>query len=89
MAQKTIYTCDKCGAEQETPVQFWTLQVTARTALDEYESSVSGLRIEVCRECLEKYGIYSKQKQKPKQTPEENKVTIESLIKDLIKNAVT
>lgn len=87
MARKTIYKCDKCGAEQETPVQFWTLQVTARTEGGEFESSVSGLRIEVCRECLEKYGIYSKQK--PKQTPEENKVTIESLIKDLINNAVT
>lgn len=87
MARKTIYKCDKCESEQETPVQFWTLRVTARTAGDEYESSVSGLSIEVCRECLEKYGIYSKQK--PKQTPEENKVTIESIIKDLIANAVT
>lgn len=87
MAKKTIYTCDKCGAEQLTKTQFWTLHVTARNEGDEFESSVSGLRIEVCRECLEKYGIYSKQK--PKQTPEENKVTIESLIKDLINNAVT
>jgi hypothetical protein len=87
MAKKTIYTCDKCGAEQLTKTQFWTLQITARTEGDEFESSVSGLMIEVCRECLEKYGIYSKQK--PKQTTEENRVTIESIIKDLIDKAVT
>ena len=88
MATKTIYTCDKCGAEQNTRTQFWTLQVTARTSCDALASSISGLSIEVCRSCLEKYGIYAKEKPKP--TPEENRITLESLIIDIIKqNAVT
>lgn len=35
MSVKTIYKCDRCGAEQETPTQFWKVGV----AIKAYDSN--------------------------------------------------
>lgn len=58
MAVKTIYTCDKCGEEQLTPAQFWTVGVTATCQLYSSDVYVKGKVLQVCRPCLESFGIH-------------------------------
>ena len=76
----TIYKCDKCGNEQTTKEQFWTVGVIATTS----HSSSGALPIKsihVCRPCLESFGIYV-QKKKDELLPKPP--TVEELIREII-----
>ena len=57
MSVKTTYTCDLCGATQDTPEQFWVVEATVRsiTSATGY-SSTSKLK-QWCRACCEVYDI--------------------------------
>ena len=86
MSIRTIYTCDKCGAEQKTQEQFWTVGVTANTLFSTSDYFVSGMSIQVCRLCLESFGIYVQKRQfddPPTPTPP----TLEDLIIELVQRA--
>lgn len=83
MSIQTIYKCDKCGTEQATSTQFWTVGVVAtyhgfHMGNKDY---ADGKSMQVCRPCLESFGIHVMQKQ------EENEVkppTLEELIREII-----
>lgn len=82
----TIYKCDKCGKEQNDNKQFWTVGVSARCGESPspgyLHSFVSGKSMQVCRPCLESFGIHIQKKEN-----EEVKVqppTLEDLIRDIV-----
>ena len=83
MSIKTTYICDNCGAEQNTPDQFWTVGVNATPIrypfkTDEY---VNGKILQVCRPCLESFGIHV---QKKPSEPEKPVPTTAELLVQLI-----
>lgn len=76
----TIYKCDKCGNEQDTDEQFWTVGITARTKWHQ-DMDATERSIQVCRPCLESFGIHvSQKKDKPLPAPP----TVEELIREII-----
>lgn len=83
MSRKTIYTCDKCKSEQLTPEQFWTVGVQANhypTASGTYDF-VEGKKLEVCRPCLESFGIYVRTRENE---PKPTVPTVEELIRQIL-----
>jgi hypothetical protein len=58
MTVKTIFICDKCGNEQLDANQFWTVGVTANHATYATATYVEGKSLQVCRPCLESFGIH-------------------------------
>ncbi len=88
MSITTIYKCDKCGAEQNTPNQFWTVGVVAKHGHDPYQWSDSFTDhkvMQVCRPCLESLGIFVNPREK---APENTPVTIEALIREIINETI-
>ena len=88
MSIKTIYICDKCGAEQVTPEQFWTVGLWAvysatRTTAEQNEY-VADKRVQVCRPCLESFGIHVRIKDSVDPAPQP---TIEELIREILEMA--
>ena len=63
MSVQTIYKCDKCSKEQPTMVQFWEISISAKAIDDPYPGRQTAT-IQVCRACLESYGIYAKKETK-------------------------
>lgn len=64
MSVRTIYTCDKCGKEQDNNKQFWSVGVGATCLETRYSGgsimdwSVKDKTLQVCRPCLESFGIH-------------------------------
>ena len=83
MSIKTIYTCDKCGNEQTGNNQFWVVGVVANTVAYGINSRefVNDKSMQVCRPCLESFGIHVQKKPEEKQ-PE--LPTLEELIREII-----
>lgn len=86
MSVRTIYTCEKCGREQETSEQFWKIGVVVQSYNSRPDSSTTFVerprRLEVCRPCLQSFGIFCHPKPgDPAPVPEP---TIEDLIVDLL-----
>lgn len=86
MSVTTTYTCDRCGAQQSTPEQFWTIGVVAKhdlhTAFPKWELPLERNRMQVCRACCEAMGMV------PRMVPVENPPpppTLEDLIRELIR----
>ena len=86
MAVKHIYICDKCGHEQSDTNQFWTVGVTANHATCPKEEFVDGKFMQVCRPCLESFGIHVRHKQKDETPPPIP--TVEDLIRDLVRRCM-
>ena len=89
MSVKTLYTCDKCGSVQETADQFWTVGVTANHGMHQhpYQAEARSLyvkdkHVQVCRPCLESFGIHVMQK--PSDPPKPQLPTVEELIREII-----
>ena len=87
MTIKVTYICDKCGAEQPTINQFWTVGVAVKSGnsapIDQFNDSfVPGKSIQVCRPCLESFGLYVSPKKK--QNPDYNPPSIEDLFREII-----
>ncbi len=76
MSVKTTYTCDKCKKEVDKESDLWELGIEARNKGSSSFSSfkitikdfVRGQSIEVCKPCLESFGLYVTEK-----TPEKEK----------------
>ena len=83
MSIRTIYTCEKCGAEQLTGDQFWTVGVQANhhAYSPQVWQFVTGKSLQVCRPCLESFGIHvqTKPNEEPAPVP-----TVEELIREII-----
>jgi hypothetical protein len=92
MSITTIYKCDKCGKEQDTNQQFWTVGVSASCSPNPPPSTsspryfVENMSMQVCRLCLEKFGIYAKKVEEPEQQP--RTPTLEELIIEIVINAM-
>ena len=81
------HTCEKCGAEQLSSDQFWHVGVIANTI--DYDLAHAHNRyfvkdkiIEVCRPCLESFGIHVQQEEQA--TPPLSYPTIEELIRQIV-----
>lgn len=76
---RTIYKCDKCGNEQGESEQLWTVGITASTVY--CSTTIPYRKIEVCRPCLESFGICVTKKKdvEPPKPP-----TVEELIREII-----
>jgi len=87
MTVRTIYQCDKCGKEQGTPEQFWNVGVFAHTN-DSWvagrKEAVGNHKIQVCRLCLESFGIYAKKA--PDAAPIAHPTT-EELIREIVERS--
>jgi methionine synthase II (cobalamin-independent) len=81
MAIVTNYICDKCGNSQTNPGQFWALRVNVVDA--NYSTSREWKSMNVCRPCLESFGIYAQEetKKSPDYNPPE---TVEDLIRKIL-----
>ncbi len=69
MTVKTIYICDKCGNEAADSKQFWTVGVTANCHTSLAGHFVTGMSMQVCRPCLESFGIHVQKKPKEEEAP--------------------
>ena len=80
---KTIYICEKCGHEQLTDQQFWKVGVQAHPINYPHtaHSFVTGKTMDVCRPCLESFGLHVQKKQ---DGPAQPVPTVEDLIKAII-----
>ena len=85
MAITTTYKCDKCGKEQNTREQFWTVGVSASCSQATSKYDAPYFKMEVCRACLESFGIYAQKVKEPEQ--QQKTPTLEELIIDIVMNA--
>lgn len=83
MTIKTIYTCDKCGNEQDKPDQFWTVGVSASSGSMPTNYFVQDKSMHVCRPCLESFGIHVRKKAEDAQNPPKIP-SVEDLIRELV-----
>ena len=74
----TIYKCDKCGNEQNSRKQFWTVHISISC---EYYTHSQQKEIQVCQICLESFGILVPEKKKETLPPPP---TVEDLIREII-----
>jgi hypothetical protein len=89
MSVRTIYKCDKCGGEQDTEAQFWIVGVVAdhighKPNCYAPTSFVEKMSMQVCRPCLESFGIYVQIK---KNEPDPPVPTTEELICEIVRRA--
>lgn len=84
MSRQVIYKCDKCGSEQATADQFWTVGVKASPLNYPHDMFVSNKHVmEVCRPCLESFGIHVQPTPKDQPQPPAPP-TLEELISDIV-----
>jgi hypothetical protein len=82
MSIQTIYKCDKCGAEQDTYEQFWAVGIAAlHFPLNTERSFLADKSIQVCRPCLESFGIHVTKKPS---APVPKPPTVEELIREIL-----
>lgn len=65
MSVRTIYTCDKCGSEHDSAKGFWRVGIMASPydRPSSYTTTTTGAEMQVCRPCLESFGIFAKKKE--------------------------
>lgn len=85
MSVQTTYTCDRCGAKQDTHQQFWNVAVRV-WSFDSLPTSYDmGPKNQWCRSCCEMFGILPHTKERTVITPEP---TIEDLIREIVRQEV-
>lgn len=77
MTVKTIYICDKCGNEQDSPHDFWIVDVTARYSTYPNNTFVDNEHLRVCGPCLESFGIHIQTKAVMRKNGNHKEVEIE------------
>ncbi len=92
MSTTTIYKCDKCGAEQLNRSQFWTVGVKAYCIDNPYGGSYEDAgfvsaahKMEVCRPCLESFGINVQKREAP---PVQPTPSLEDLIREIVRQEI-
>ena len=87
MTIQTIYICDKCGSKQSTQEQFWNVSVHANVVSQGMSVyPVAKMTMQVCRHCLEAFGIYTQPKANGEPVPEP--LTLEDLIREIVASAM-
>jgi len=84
---KVTYCCDRCKAEQDKPEQFWEIGIITKSAGAGWPYSTPTQKIQLCRLCIEYFGIVPYVK-----TPVEQQVpppTLEDMIVEIVTNAIT
>ena len=76
-----IYKCDKCGNEQTTDHQFWTVGITAAHWPKQSLWAVEGKSIHVCRPCLESFGIHAMERDGVNPPPQ---LSVEDLVREIV-----
>lgn len=83
MSVTTIYKCDKCGNEEKSSGDFWNVGISANPINYSHGSNIiQRLQIQICRQCLESFGI--KVHKKPNVAPGPTPPTIEELITEIV-----
>lgn len=83
MAVTVTYTCDKCGMQQPTSNQFWTVGIKAQCSGHTSDQYISNkFKMEICRPCLEYLGIHPTEK--TVNDPEYQPPTLEELIREIV-----
>jgi hypothetical protein len=81
---KVTRHCDKCKAEVDEKEQFWNMEIRCYEGSYKTDFQTPVKTLQVCRPCLESFGIHviRKDNEKPKPVP-----TIESLFKAILELA--
>lgn len=87
MSVRAIYTCDKCKKEQDSDFQFWTVGVTANHGVTPSNHFVAQKSLQVCRPCLEGFGIFVQTRGKPDKS-EPKTPTLEELIMEIVERGL-
>lgn len=87
MSKKTIFTCDKCGHEQDTDNQFWTVSVGFVYGTGTVGFGNGAKSLQVCRPCLEGFGLVPQTD--VKKTSEAKTPSVEDLIREILGHFVT
>jgi len=89
MSTTTIYKCDKCGEVQPNNGQFWTVGIKAQCQGGGYSGDYKTAwyigdqyKMEVCRACLESFGIYAKKREAQ---PAQPAPSLEDLIREIVR----
>jgi len=86
MSVTTIYKCDRCHGEQDTPVQFWNVGVVVTAwAGREYRKEYPDKTMDVCRSCCENMGLVMRLPKHPELTPPP---TLEDLIREIVQQEI-
>lgn len=86
---KTSYVCDKCGAVQDTPEQFWNVGVTYSNqgaTYIQYSTPAHKNTMQVCRKCFIDFGLTAptKKDEPIQQAPP----TLEELIREIVREEI-
>jgi hypothetical protein len=85
----TIYQCDKCGAEQPTPEQFWRVAVTiASFASHGYHNEIARHSAGWCRKCIEDAHMLPRADDR-KAEPLPEAPTLEDLVREIAREEIT
>ena len=82
----TTYKCDKCQKVQMTPEDFWEMHLRTNPAMTGGRSSVPQRTLQVCRRCLEDFGLVPIRTKREEPVPA--KPTVEELIREMVERAV-
>lgn len=91
MSRRTIYKCDRCGKEQDSPDQMWLVGFVVTSDL--YRSTYRVFdpdfnhRREWCRACVEEFDLVPRVQTKPLPVGEPQK-TLEDLIREIVREEV-
>ena len=81
----TTYKCDKCGHEQPTADQMWTVAFTFKSAEDWSSTQPAKAKEELwCRACLEKLHVLSQHSAKEVDIPTQPP-TLEEMIRQIVR----
>ena len=86
MAVKTTYTCDKCKKVQEEKGDLWHVGISVNCGKPASYTNAP-LRMEVCRPCLESFGIYMKDKDTGSIVTDPIP-TLEALIEEIVQRCI-
>ncbi len=88
MIHPATYECDKCKKIQDTPEQFWEVGIKAQAFNYTSDSFVNEkFKMQVCRPCLESFGIYAQQR-KASEAPAPQPPTLEELIVEIVRQNI-
>ena len=84
MAVKTIYTCDRCGHEQDTIEQMWTIRIVVSHGNSHPSTAVAGRNLVLwCRKCCDVHQLINEPNPTPT-VPAPKILTFEDRLKALV-----
>lgn len=85
MSVQTTYTCDRCGAKQETHSQFWIVSVRVTPFNRDPSQFDTGPSAHWCRSCCEVFGILPHTKERMVITPAP---TLEDMVREIVREEI-